>query len=441
MLIIPIPHPLSASVHVPGSKSLTNRALLIASLAEGSTTLENALFSDDSRYFAKALQTLGFDVRLDPERATMTVTGLGGRIPARQAELFIGNAGTAARFLLAFLTLGYGEYILDGDARMRERPIGDLVDALGQLGAKLGPANTDNPSTSLRAGWSLGADYSNICPPIKIIANGLPGGRTQIAGDISSQFLSALLMVAPYAQSPVEIEVTTELNSKPYVDMTLSIMQDFGVEVQRDGYKTFSVPLTTYQLPPTNYQIESDASAASYFFAAPAICGGTVRVENISRDSKQGDIRFLDILARMGCEIEETDHCILVTGHSPLRGLDVDMRDIPDTAQTLAAIAPFADSPTRIRGIASARVKETDRVAATCAELTRLGVRVDEHEDGMTIYPTLNLHPANIQTYNDHRMAMAFSLIGLRVPGITIENPGCVSKTFPEFFDVLETLL
>ena len=431
MLITPISHPLDAAVRVLGSKSLTNRALLIAALAEETTTLTNALFSDDSHYFANALQNLGFDVRLNAERAEMTVTGLGGRIPTKQADLFIGNAGTAARFLTVLLTLGHGEYVLDGDARMRERPIGDLVAALQPLGAKLGPTTTDH--------WALATGHSQICPPIKILANGLPGGKTQIAGDISSQFLSALLMVAPYAQSRVGIEVTTELNSKPYVDMTLSIMQDFGVSVERDGYKYFRIPITNYKTQGI-YPIESDASAASYFFAAPAICGGTVRVENISRRSVQGDIALLGILEEMGCTVVETDHSILVTGHSPLRGLDVNMRDIPDTAQTLAAIAPFADSPTRIRGIASARLKETDRVHATCIELSRLGVRVDEHEDGMMIYPCDEFHPATIQTYNDHRMAMAFSLIGLRVPGITIENPGCVSKTFPNFFEVLETL-
>jgi len=431
MLISPISHPLNSTVRVPGSKSLTNRALLIAALAEGITTLENALFSDDSRYFATALQTLGFAVSLDSEASRMTVNGLGGRIPAKRAELFIGNAGTAARFLTAFLTLGHGEYLLDGDPRMRDRPIGDLIAALQPLGAQLGPANADH--------WSLITEHSEICPPIKIIADGLPGGKTRIAGNISSQFLSALLMVAPYAQSPVEIEVTTALNSKPYVDMTLSIMQDFGVNVERDGFNYFKIPTTYYQSPKT-YLIESDASAASYFFAAPAICGGTVAVENISRKSIQGDIAFLNILERMGCSIQKTDHCILVTSHLPLRGLDVDMRDIPDTAQTLAAVALFASTPTRIRGIASARVKETDRVHATCTELSRLGVRVDEHEDGMTIYPCEKFHPATIQTYNDHRMAMAFSLIGLRFPGITIENPGCVSKTFPDFFEVLEQL-
>ena len=417
--ITSINHHLNATVRVPGSKSLTNRALLIAALANGTTHLTNALFSDDSKYFAKALQTLGFDVLLDDVNHEMTITGLGGKIPAKRAELFIGNAGTAARFLSAFLTLGNGEYILDGEPRMRERPIGDLIEALNQLGVEM--------------------EAKNNCPPVEIFAKGLSGGKTKIAGNISSQFLSALLMVAPYARSPIEIELTTDLNSKPYVDMTISIMKDFGVEIERNEYSHFTVHPSSY-LPITNYPIESDASAASYFFAAPAICGGTVRVENISHKSVQGDIAFLDVLAQMGCDIKEEENYIEVTGAETLHGIDVDMRDIPDTAQTLAAVAPFALSPTRIRGIASARVKETDRVSATCTELKRLGVQVEEHEDGITIHPCQSFQPADIQTYNDHRMAMAFSLIGLRFDGVTIENPSCVSKTFPNFFEVLETL-
>jgi 3-phosphoshikimate 1-carboxyvinyltransferase len=424
--IKPIDHPLDASVRVPGSKSLTNRALLIAALAKGTTRITNALFSDDSRYFAKALQTLGFDIQLDEENLEMTVTGLGGQIPARKAELFIGNAGTAARFLSAFLTLGAGEYILDGEPRMRERPIGDLVHALEQLGATIEPLNR---STS---------DRQIICPPIRIMESGLPGGRASVAGDISSQFLSALLMVAPYAQNSIELTLSTELNSRPYVDMTLAVMKEFGVEIERVGYEKFVVNKGQYQ-PKKSYAIESDSSAASYFFAAPAICGGTVRVEDISRKSVQGDIGFLDVLRQMGCGINEGDNFIEVNGSS-LQGIDVDMRDIPDTAQTLAVVAPFASSPTRIRGIASARVKETDRVHATCVELARLGVGVEEHEDGMTIYPCEKFVPAIVETYNDHRMAMAFSLIGLRVDGIIIENPSCVSKTFPNFFEVLEAL-
>jgi len=419
MQIVPINHPLHATVRVPGSKSLTNRALLIACLAKGTTRLTNALFSDDSCYFAKALQTLGFELQLEEAHSEMTVTGLGGHIPSKKAELFIGNAGTAARFLSALLTLGNGEYILDGDSRMRERPIQDLIDALHQLGVEL--------------------EAKNNCPPVEIFARGLAGGNTKIAGNISSQFLSALLMVAPYARSAIEIEVITELNSKPYVDMTIAMMQDFGVEVERQGYEHFTIQ-PSFFLPRSSYSIESDASAASYFFAAPAICGGTVRVENISRTSKQGDIEFLATLQQMGCEIQEGENLIEVAAAGTLIGVDVDMRDIPDTAQTLAVIAPFASSPTRIRGIASARVKETDRLHATCTELARLGIRVDEHEDGMTIYPCAEIRPARIQTYNDHRMAMAFSLIGLHSNGVTIENPSCVSKTFPDFFDVLDTL-
>ena len=429
LAITPIGHPLHATVRVPGSKSLTNRALLVASLARGTTQLQNALFSDDSCYLAVALQTLGFDIRLDEASHEMTVTGLGGNIPVDKAKLFVGNAGTAARFLTAFLTLGHGEYLLDGDSRMRERPIQDLIDALNQLGVEL--------------------EATNNCPPVEIFARGLLGGKTKIAGNISSQFLSALLMVAPYAKSPIEIEVTTELNSRPYVEMTLAIMKDFGVDVQRNNYQSFKIPISTYQLPHatpslespvSTYGIESDASAASYFFAAPAICGGKVRVENISRTSKQGDIAFLGILGQMGCIIKEGMDFIEVAGTNTLIGIDVDMRDIPDTAQTLATIAPFASSPTRIRGIASARVKETDRVHATCTELQRLGIRVEEHEDGMTIYPCDEIQPGMIQTYNDHRMAMAFSLIGLRVDGIRIENPACVSKTFPNYFEVLDAL-
>jgi 3-phosphoshikimate 1-carboxyvinyltransferase len=422
--IEPIQNPIQAVVGVPGSKSLTNRALLLAALANGKTVLNNALFSDDPIYFAQSLQTLGFDIVLDAENTSMEIIGLNGSIPSQEAKLYIGNAGTAARFLTAFLTLGDGSYILDGDSRMRERPIGDLIKALAQLGAQV-----------------TGTDHlqSSICPPLTINALGLLGGKTEIAGTISSQFLSALLMITPYASTMVEIEVTTALSSKPYVDLTISIMAEFGMKVEREGYKRFLVHPAKYR-PISNYIIESDASSASYFFAAPAICGGSVRVENISRESKQGDIKFLDILEKMGCEVKEKNNSIEVVGPKQLVGVDVDMKDISDTAQTLAAIAPFANSPTHIYGISSARVKETDRVAATCTELRRIGVLVDEHEDGWTIYPAEKIRGDLIRTYNDHRMAMAFSLIGLRVPRISIENPDCVSKTFPEFFDRLEHL-
>jgi 3-phosphoshikimate 1-carboxyvinyltransferase len=417
--IIPITHPLRAKVQVPGSKSITNRALLIAALASGTTRLSNALFSDDSRYFANALHSLGFEVQPDPDKQEIVVSGRGGLIPSGKSDLYIGNAGTAARFLSAFLTLGHGEFILDGDARMRQRPIADLVSALSQLGADI--------------------QTTSQCPPVRISASGLLGGKTLIPGNISSQFLSALLMVSPYAQTAVEINVSTDLNSKPYVDMTLAVMADFGVEIARAGYSNFKIDSGRYSAV-DRYTIEPDASAASYFFAAPAILGGTVRVGNITRLSKQGDIAFLDVLQKMGCIVVEGTDYLEVSGTDVLVGVDVDMSDIPDTAQTLAAIAPFASSPTRIRGIASARVKETDRVSATCTELRRLGVQVEEFEDGMVIYPCQTLAPGCVATYNDHRMAMAFALIGLRLPGISIENPGCVSKTFPNYFSVLETL-
>jgi 3-phosphoshikimate 1-carboxyvinyltransferase len=408
-------------VRVPGSKSLTNRALLAAALADGTTTLTHALFSDDSAYFAEALVRLGFAVSRQADEATMTVTGRGGHIPADRADLFVGNAGTAARFLTAMLTLGQGEYVLDGDGRMRERPIADLLEALAQLGAQ--------------------ASSATGCPPVRVLARGLPGGRATVTGDVSSQFLSGLLLVAPYAQEPVELVVERGLNSKPYVDLTLGVMADFGVTVAREGYDRFRVRPQRYQ-PQSHYAIESDASAASYFFAAPAICGGRVRVKNIARGSRQGDVGFVDVLAEMGCTVTDGEDWLEVAGPPPgeLRGVEVDLRDIPDTAQTLAAVAPFAATPTVIRGIASARLKETDRVAAMCAELARLGVTVTELPDGLVIQPGAAFRPAQVQTYNDHRMAMAFALVGLRVPGVEIENPGCVSKTFPDYFQVLEML-
>lgn len=425
--IQPIHHPLNATVRVPGSKSLTNRALLIAALSDGTTRLHNALFSDDSARFVESLECLGFDVTVDESAACMQITGLGGRIPKKQANLYVGNAGTAARFLTAMLTLGTGEYLLDGDQRMRQRPIGDLVDALTSLGAHVETVNGQTDANHF------------VCPPLRVYANRLQGGRATIAGNISSQYLSGLLMVSPYAGDSVILTVTGGLNSKPYVDMTLAIMTEFGATVMRRGYERFVISPQHYQTP-GDYMIESDASAASYFFAAPAICGGTVRVENITRNSKQGDVAFLDILAAMGCTVTEGAGWIEVGGPSELRGVDVDMRDISDMAQTLAAIAPFASTPTTIRGIASTRVKETDRVSAMNAELTRLGVSVSEYPDGLTIQPCQAFQATMVETYNDHRMAMAFALIGLKAPGLTIANPSCVAKTFPNYFHVFEHL-
>ena len=429
--ILPIAHPLAARVTVPGSKSHTNRALLLAALAAGPTTLRNALDSEDSHYFSTALSQLGFHVHHDPGSSTITVQGLGGKIPADHADLFIGNAGTAARFLTALLTLGHGEYSLDGVERMRQRPIGDLVTALNLLGADVKGIHTGGPSPV--------TGKAQVYPPVTIRAEGLSGGATSIRGDISSQFLSALLMVAPYAREPVEVSLEGPVNSKPYIDLTLSVMADFGVRVHRRDYDHFRISPQVYRSP-GQYSIESDASTASYFFAAPAVCGGWVEVSNISRNSRQGDIAFLDVLSEMGCTVTQVGDGIRVTGPHRLRGVEVDMADISDTAMTLAAIAPLARTPTTIRGIASSRLKETDRITATCTELRRLGVWVDEKPDGMTIHPCDDIRPVRILTYNDHRMAMAFSLVGLGTPGIEINNPGCVAKTFPDYFQVLDRL-
>jgi 3-phosphoshikimate 1-carboxyvinyltransferase len=395
--------------------------LVLAALAEGRTLLRGALFADDARHCGEGLTRLGFQVESDEAAETIAVTGLGGRIPARGAEVYTGNSGTTARFLTALVTLGHGEYVVDGSARMRERPLRDLLDGLRQLGAEV--------------------HAPTGCPPVRVRAAGLAGGRTRVAGRVSSQYLSALLQVAPYARGLVEVEVAGELSSAPYVRLTLAVMADFGVEVEHEELARFRVRPQRYHAPGV-YDIEGDASAASYFFAAPAIVGGTVRVANVSRQTRQGDVDFVEVLARMGCRVEETAGGLAVSGpgEGELMGVEVDLRHIPDTAQTLAAIAPFAATPTTIRGIVSARVKETDRVAAMCNELRRLGVRVEEHADGLTIYPAGQIRPAAIETYDDHRMAMAFALVGLRARGVVIRNPECVAKTFPRYFEVLETM-
>jgi len=444
-LIEPISHPLATRVRVPGSKSHTNRALMLAALSNGTTTLENALFSEDSQFFASALNELGFESHLEPEKNMMIIKGLAGRIPASWADLFIGNAGTAARFLTAMLTLGRGDFRIDGTPRMRQRPISDLVDALNNLGCHVEASspgvdaivNSDRPLTpSIQKAKS--SPVSSALP-VSIRAKGLAGGTTKIRGDISSQFLSGLLMVAPCAKNPVEIIVEGPLSSRPYIDLTICVMADFNVQVQRHAYSKFSIWPQSYRSPGP-YSIESDASSASYFFAAPAICGGWVEVENLSLDTRQGDIGFLDILTKMGCVISRKGGAIRVSGPDTLMGVEIDMVDISDTFLTLAAIAPFAATPTTIQGIASSRFKETDRVAAVCTELRRLGVEVYEYPGGMTIFPCDDIRPTLVHTYDDHRIAMAFSLVGLCVQGVEIENPGCVAKTFPGFFDVLGSL-
>lgn len=425
--LIPFTKPINARVELPGSKSITNRVLLLAALSEGRTVVKNAIFSDDSRYFVDALIKLGYDVKTDEREKQISITGQGHKIPSSSAELFIGNAGTAARFLTAFLTLGEGSFVIDGEPRMRERPIGDLIEGLKNLGVDIN--------------GTVNAKTGKVCPPVTIKANKLPGGRVAISGKTSSQYLSALLMVAPMAGDGMTLKITDQLNSRPYVDMTTGMMRKFGVSVTEIEEAEFEVKPQKYQSPGV-YIVEPDASAASYFFALPALTGGSVHINGLDRSSIQGDINFTDILSSMGVNFTSTQDGMIASfdKEMPLKGVRVNMADIPDTAQTLAAIAPFASSPVEIRGIASARVKESDRVSATCDELRKLGVVVEEFEDGLRIHPCQDIKPEAIDTYNDHRMAMSFALIGTRIPGIKINDPDCVSKTFPNYFETLESM-
>ncbi|MEO8494478.1 MAG: 3-phosphoshikimate 1-carboxyvinyltransferase [Planctomycetota bacterium] len=410
--------PLNASIRPPGSKSITNRALICAALADGQSVLTGALESEDTGVMVAALQQLGLQVTHDTSRSTIRITGCGGELPNDQADLDIANSGTTIRFLTAMLAACRGNFRLDGIARMRERPIADLLAALAQLGGRAASEN------------------SNGCPPVVIAANGLRGGKATIRGNISSQFLSGLLMAAPYSDEPVVIGVEGQLVSKPYVTMTLGVMSAFGIDIAAGELNRFVIPKAVYR--GCNYDIEPDASAASYFWGAAAVTGGTVTVEGLHRNALQGDVAFCDCLARMGCNVDYADNHITVTGRS-LRGITVDMNAISDTAQTLAVVALFADGPTTITGVAHIRHKETDRVGDLARELRKLGAEVDEFADGLTITPK-TLQPATIDTYNDHRMAMSFALAGLKSPGIVINDPGCTRKTYPDFFDDLQRL-
>jgi len=411
--------PIKGSIRPPGSKSITNRALVCAALADGESLLTGALQSEDTRVMIEALGKLGLGVAHDPQRATIRLSGCGGQIPSRHAKIFAGNSGTTVRFLTAMLTLGHGTYRLDGTPRMRQRPIGDLLDALEQLGARVtSEAGTD-------------------CPPVVVRAAGLPGGRATVAGEISSQFLSGLLMAAPLAREPVELSVRGPLVSKPYIEMTLAVMSAFGVSVEVERLSRFAVP-GGQMYRSRQYEIEPDASAASYFFAAAAITGGEVTVEGLTDRSIQGDVAFCKCLEQMGCRLRHTANSITVVGR-PLQGIEVDMNAISDTVQTLAAVALFADGPTTVSGVAHIRHKETDRIRALATELRKLGAAVEERQDGLRITPG-KLHAAQIDTYDDHRMAMSLALVGLATPGIVIRDPGCTAKTYPAFFDDLAGL-
>lgn len=433
--ITPAAHPIRGRIRPPGSKSITNRALVCAALARGDSTLTGALDSEDTRVMIASLKQLGIKVEVRDEGRTLVVQGRSGRIPASTAELFVGNSGTTIRFLTPLVALGHGSFRLDGVPRMRERPIGDLLDTLNQLGVTCRGA--------LREGY----------PPVEMRAAGLPGGKATVRGDISSQFLSGLLMAAPYAADDVELTVTDELVSKPYVMMTLRLMQDFGARVEAKlDLSAVRIP-ARQQYTGRTYDIEPDASAASYFWAAAAITGGEVTVEGLTWASLQGDVRFAECLEKMGCRVTHDASGITVAGRAE-RGIDVDMNAISDTVQTLAAVALFADGPTTIRGVGHIRHKETDRIGDLARELRKLGATVDELPDGLRITPSTasaegsalrgvpsRPSESEIETYHDHRMAMSLALAGLRIPGVVILDPGCTAKTYPGFFEDLARLV
>ena len=413
-------HEISGIVNLPGSKSLSNRILLLSMLAEGQTEIHNLLDSDDVRRMVEALEILGIQFEEKRAENLISVSGTAGKIPVSEATLMLGNAGTAIRPLTAAMTLGHGRFVLDGVTRMRERPIIDLVDGLSQLGANLRCLN--------------GTD----CPPVEVIADGLPGGKTRLNGAISSQYLTAILLVAPYAKSDVEIEIIDKLVSVPYVEMTMRLMRHFGVSVNHKDFQTFQIPRQNYQSPGKLY-VEGDASTASYFLAGAAITGGSVTVKGCGTESIQGDSRFAEVLEQMGAKVDWGARQVKLTG-STLNGIDVDMNQMPDAAMTLAVTALFASGPTAIRNIYNWRVKETERLKAVSTELRKLGAEVEEGQDYLVIHPPTRVKIASINTYDDHRMAMSFSLVACGKSSVTICNPDCVSKTFPDYFEVLAGL-
>lgn len=413
--------PLDAVARVPGSKSITNRALLAAALARGASTLNGALVAEDAEVMVRALGALGARVRpRSDEPSTVDVEGVDGRWPSAGAALDLALSGTSLRFLTAAVALGHGSFVLDGTKRMRERPVGDLVAALRGLGVAVRAAGGD------------------AFPPVTVDADGLPGGATRVAGDRSSQFLSGLLLAAPYARGPLRVEVDGVLQSKPFVDLTLAVMADFGVAVARDGYRSFDVRPGGYV--GRTYAVEGDAMAAGYAWGAAAMAGGRVRVPGVGARSRQGDKGLLDVLARMGCAVTWTDEGseLAQASGARLRGGTFDLNDLPDQAQTLAVLALAADAPVRIVNVGNLRIKETDRLHALAVELRKFGARVEEHVDALTVEPIeAPAGPVEVDTYGDHRMAMAFALAGARWPGVRVRDPGCVAKTYPGFFDDL----
>ncbi|ECD9419857.1 TPA: 3-phosphoshikimate 1-carboxyvinyltransferase [Salmonella enterica] len=406
------------AINLPGSKSVSNRALLLAALACGKTVLTNLLDSDDVRHMLNALSALGINYTLSADRTRCDITGNGGALRAPGAlELFLGNAGTAMRPLAAALCLGENEIVLTGEPRMKERPIGHLVDALRQGGANIDYLEQEN------------------YPPLRL-RGGFTGGDVEVDGSVSSQFLTALLMTAPLAPKDTIIHVKGELVSKPYIDITLNLMKTFGVEIANHHYQQFVVKGGQQYQSPGRYLVEGDASSASYFLAAGAIKGGTVKVTGIGRNSMQGDIRFADVLEKMGATITWGDDFIACT-RGELHAIDMDMNHIPDAAMTIATTALFAKGTTTLRNIYNWRVKETDRLFAMATELRKVGAEVEEGHDYIRITPPAKLHHADIGTYNDHRMAMCFSLVALSDTAVTILDPKCTAKTFPDYFEQL----
>jgi 3-phosphoshikimate 1-carboxyvinyltransferase len=424
--IAPLPGPLDHTVSVPGSKSITNRALVLAAVADRDVDcrLVGALRSEDTEVMVACLATLGIAVReeweADPPALVLPAQPVRG-IPAASADLFVANSGTTVRFLTALAATGVGRYRLDGVSRMRERPIQDLLDALNQF-----------PGIDARSEAGTG------CPPVVVRSNGLAGGRVTVRAGVSSQFLSALLMASPAAAAPVEVRIDGPAVSEPYIEMTVAMMRQWGYAIDRPDAGRFVVAPHDGHPGLERYAIEPDASAASYFLAAAAILGGRVTVAGLRRDMLQGDVRFADVLGQMGCRVEYGDAGVTVVG-GPLRGVDVDMNAISDTVMTLAAVAVFADGPTTIRNVAHVRHKETDRIAAVATELRKLGAAVDEFPDGLRITPR-PLVGCAVDTYRDHRMAMSLALVGLRVPGVVVRDPGCVAKTYPGFWHDLDRL-
>lgn len=410
--------PVQAEVAPPGSKSLTNRALVCASLAEGVSLIRNASLSDDSRVLLRALQQLGFECTLREDRHEILVFGKSGRIPFTAGHFDLENAGTSFRFLTSLLCLGEGFYVVDGSERMRERPVAPLVDALRSLGATIRYTEQEGR------------------PPLEIEARGLKGGSCRIQADASSQFVSAVLMAAPYALEPVDVHVAADAVSRPYIDMTLQVMKDFGVAAAL-APPDLRVPKGRYQA--REWTVEADAAAAGYFLALAAVTGGRTRVLGLGRSCVQPEFMLVGDLERMGCRVDlGADALELRAPKKRLRGIDVRMDDHPDSAQTLAVVALFAEGPTRLRGIRHLRFKETDRLAAMTRELGKLGARVTMHDDGLSIAPPASLAPALVETYGDHRMAMSFALAGAAAPGVQIEHPECVTKSFPAFWRTLE---